>query len=300
VTTLSDVVERTRRRLMTSMREPVNVLANPVDSDDTAWTFTYETKFTEGYRLSVDLEDVRVGPGGGTTTANVIRATAGTSAASHAQGALVHIAPTWTNFEIAQAVNDELADLSSPVNGLFRVRSDDFDFNPSTFGYELITDDFLSVWRVRYNVPGPENVWPVIPPSMLTVDNAADTGDFPSGVTIVLHEGGEPGHKVRVSYRAAFDLLPIDSSDDLTANILTATGLHTEAHDILSLGAAIRLLSGLEAQRAYATAQANPRRGDEVPPGSASRALAPLLAQREERIRAEKDRLLARYPEATR
>ncbi len=294
MTTFRDVIERTRRRLMTSMREQVNVLSATIDSDDVALTFSYETKFTEGARLSVELEDMRVTAGATTTTCNVIRAMDGSVAVAHTAPLVVRVNPTWTDFEISQAVNDEIADLSSPTNGLFRIRSDDFDYNPSKYGYELVATDFLSVWRVRYNTPGPDDVWPIIHPSMWRVDNAADTTDFASGVQITLMEGGSPGHKVRVSYRATFDPL-VTLADD----VLAVSGLHAEAHDILSLGAAIRLLSGLEAQRAYSTAQANPRRSDEVPPRTAVSALTPLLAQREERVRAEAARLLARFPGAT-
>jgi len=292
VTTFSDVIERTRRRLMTSMREQVNLLAATIDNDDTALSFAHSTRFTEGARLSIELEDMRVTSGSGTTTANVIRGMDGSTAVAHTAPVIVRVNPTWTNFEIGQAVNDELADLSSPMNGLFRVRSVDFTYNPSKQGYELSgLQDFLDVWRVRYNEPGPEDVWQPVPPAYWRVDQAADTTDFPSGVQLVLKAGGHPGQTVRVSYRATFDPL-VALADD----VLAVAGLHNEAHDILSLGAAIRLLSGEEAHRAYTTAQANPRRADEVPPRTAVSALQPLVAQREERVRAEANRLAARSP----
>lgn len=295
MTTFADVIERTRARLMTSHREGINALAAGVNASDTAWTFSHNTKFTEGGRLSVDLETVRVTGGATLTTANVIRGIGGSTAATHATGAVVRVNPTWTNFEIAQAVNDELADLSSPNNGLFRIRSVNFNYQPARAGYELIgLSDFMDVWRVRYETPGPEHAWPVIQPYEWRIDQAADTTDFPSGVQLVLDSGGSPGQKVRVSYRASFTPLAA-----LTDNVLSAAGLHAEAHDILSLGAAIRLLSGLEAQRAYTTTQANPRRADEVPPRTAVSAIAPLAQQREDRIRAEATRLLARYPKAS-
>jgi len=299
MTTLSDVIERTRARLMTSHREPVNALAAGVDASETAWTFSYDTKFTDGGRLSIGLETVRVVGAAALNACNVIRGVGGSVAATHASGTVVRVNPTWTNFEISQAINDELADLSSPRNSLFQVRSVDFDFQPSRAGYELVgLLDFIDVWRVRYDTPGPEHAWPVIRPSEWRVDQAADTADFPSGVQLVLDTGGSPGQKVRVSYRASFTRLPTLVDADLAADILTATGLHAEAHDILSLGAAIRLLSGLEAQRAYMTTQANPRRADEVPPRTAVSAIAPLAQQREDRINAEAIRLRARYPKA--
>jgi len=226
--------------------------------------------------------------------ATVIRGIDGSTAATHDSGVVVRPNPTWSNFDISQAINDELVDLSSPVNGLFRVRSIDFDYEPSTSGYELVgVNDLMDVWRVRFDHPGPEQDWPVIPRSMWRIDRAADTLDFPSGVHLVLRAGGHPGHKVRVSYKATFDPL-VTLIDDVEA----VSGLHAEAHDILSLGAAIRLMSGVEAQRAYTTTQPDPRRAEDVPPRTAVSSLVPLIEQREERIRAEQARLARAFPEA--
>lgn len=295
MTTFSQVIERTRRRLMTVQREPINTLAGPVTAGDATFTFNADIRFVENSRLSVGLEDVYVtgvATGGGSAT--VVRGVYGSVAASHSAGDQVLINPAWSNWDVAQAVNDEIADLSSPVNGLFRVRSVEFDFQPQTSGYALTgLSDFIDVWRVRFNEPGPEDDWKPIHPSMWRIDNAADTTDFASGQQIVLKAGGSPGQKVRVSYRAAYDQLT-SPSDDVTS----VAGLHDQAHDILSIGAAIRLLSGLEAQRALTTSQPDPRRAEEVPPRTAAAALVPLLEQRKERILAERERLAAQFPKA--
>jgi hypothetical protein len=293
VTTFNDVVERTRLRLMGATREQVNVLSSAIDNDDTALTFTYDTRFTAGARICIGLETM-LAVGTGTSTATVIRGMEGSTAVAHAQGDHVFVNPTWTPNEIGQAANETLSALSSPSNGLFRIRSVDFDYTPSTSGYELAgLEDFLDVWRVRYNTPGPGDDWPIVRPDEWRVDQAADTTDFASGVQIVLDEGGYPGQKVRVSYYATFDPL-VTLADDVTA----VSGLHAEAHKLLALGAAINLLSGTEAQRAYTTTQADPRRAAEVPPRTAVSALVPLLEQYESWVREEAVRLLKRYPRA--
>lgn len=293
MTTFADAINRTRQRLMGATREPLNVLSSAIDNDDTALSFTYETRFTAGARICIGLETMLAAGTGGTNTANVIRGTDGSAAVSHAQGDFVFVNPTWTPHEMGQAVNDTLQSLSS--NGLFRIQSKNFEYNPSTLGYDLSgTTDLLDIWRVRYNVPGPEDVWPVIPPAGWRLDQAADTTDFASGLQLVLLEGGHPGQDVRVSYRATFDTLTA-LTDDVTA----VSGLHAEAHRLLPLGAAINLLSGTEAQRAYTTTQADPRRSAEVPPRTAVSALAPLVAQWEQWVREEQVRLLKRYPQAT-
>jgi hypothetical protein len=248
----------------------------------------------ENSRLSVDLEDVYVS----TATAGsavVIRGQYGSTAAVHASGATVHVNPSWSNHDIAVAVNEELADLSSPANGLFRIRTAEVTYNPSKMGYELVASDLLDVWRVRYNSPGPEDDWQIVDRNMWRSDQAADPTDFPSGAQVVLKAGGWPGQAVRISYRAAYDPLTA-LADDVEA----VSGLQASAHDILSLGSAIRLLSGLGAQRALTTSQPDPRRSAETQSRDAAIALAPMQELHENRVRAEAARLARKYPQATR
>jgi hypothetical protein len=293
VTTFGDVINLTRRRLLNVARGEINVLAVAIDGDDTALTFTYPTHHSEGSRLSIGLEDMHTVAGPSTTTAAVIRALDGSVATSHSIGDIVRIDAPWTDFEIATAVNNELGAISG--EGLFRIKSLDFIYNPTVSGYDLPASDLLDIWRVRYRTTGPDLGWPVIPPDGYRLDQVADTTDFSSGQQLVLRVAAEAGQPVRVSYRASFDSL-VDLADDVT----TVSGLHAEAHEILWVGAAIRLVSGLEVNRAIATAQGDPRRADEIEQRSTTAAITPLLAQREEILRREQARLLKRYPMALR
>lgn len=295
MTTFAEVIHRTRARLMTSQREAINTLAADPGASGTTVTFTNPVTFHNGVRISVDLEDMHVvDVASSGTSATVIRGVDGSTAAAHTAGVVVHINPVWTNYQISLGVNDELHALSAPTNGLFRIRTVDFDYQPAVAGYDLASlEDYLDIWRVRYDTPGPTNDWPVIPRSMWRVDRAADTTDFASGTALILSQGGFPGQKVRVSYKASFDTLTA-----LTDNVETTSGLHAQAHDILSLGAALRLMSGYEAQRAYTTTQADTRYASEVPPRTASGALIPLIEQRQERIVEEQARLARQYPES--
>lgn len=295
MTTFAEVIHRTRSRLLTIQRYPRNTLSTTIDNDDVTLSFTNTVKFHDGGRLSIELEDMHVvSVSGGGSGATVLRGIDGSTAVAHTAPVEVLINPPWSNFQVAQAVNDEIVALSSPVNALFRIRSVDFDYVASQAGYELASlQDFLDVWRVRYQVSGPEMEWPTIPRSLWRVDNDADTTDFPSGVQLLLRAGGQPGQKIRVSYKATFDPLAA-----LTDDVLAVSGVPATAHDILSLGAAIRLLSGLEAQRALTTAQPDPGDLERTPPRTAASALIPLIEQREERIREEAARLARQFPEA--
>ena len=293
MTTFAQVIERTRRRLMTTQREGLNVLAATVDNAVTTLTFVNAVRFAENGKLSIDLEDFYVtSVAAGGTSAGVLRGMYGSTAAAHTAPVTVQINPTWSNWDIAQAVNDELVDLSSPSNGLFRMQSTEFNYEATKRGYNLTATDLLDIWRVTFDYPGPATDWPVIPRARWRFDQSANTTDFASGRALIIHEGGYPGHKIRVAYKATFSPLATISDD-----VQAVSGLHAEAHDILSLGAAIRLMSGLEGQRALMTTQPNPRRAEDVPPRTAVSALVPLVNQREERVNAEKARLMRRFPE---
>jgi len=296
VTTFDDVVTRTRVRLMGQQREPQNTLSVSVDADDDTINLTYDTKFIEGSRLCIGFECVYVTAVASTgNTATVIRGTEGSVAVAHDAGDMVHINPTWTTTEIAAAINEELADLSSPMAGLFQVKTaTDIVYNPATSGYDLAgVTDLIDIWRVRYNVPEDHTAWPPIPRSMWRLDRAADSTEFPSGIQIVINQGGRAGHVIRVSYKASFAPL-VNPTDD----VLAVSGLHAEAHDILSLGAAYRLMGGSEAQRSYSTSQADPRRGDEASTTAHSRSMASFGQLLNDRIVSEQIRLARRYPEA--
>lgn len=291
MTTFGDVIERTRRRLLTNMRPSVNVLATGITAADTALTFAHEYKGGEGTRISIDLEDMHGLAGSSSTGTSVVRAMDGSVATTHAAGAIVRLNAPWTNFEIANAINEELDSLSGA--NLFRIRTVELSYVAATQGYNLVTDDFLSVWRVRYRVPGPDLDWPIIDPRNYRIDSAAETDDFASGRAIILHSGGHPGQQVRVSYRAAFDRMTTVADD-----VETVSGLHPQAHNLLDMGAAIRLMSGEDVKRSLSIAQANPRRADEVPPSTGARAIEPLARQYERDLNREVLRLQRLYPQA--
>src|SRR5690606_19530320 len=171
------------------------------------------------------------GTGSG-ASAVVERGFNGSVKSQHESGAIVRVSPHFSDFEIFRAINDELRDLSSPDRGLFRIKDVDFEFRAAQFGYPLqVSDQILSVWRVRYDVPGPEEDWPIIPKRFWRLDQSADTTDFPGGLQLVLKVPAFPGKKVRVSYKTGFD--PLTGLDD---DVEAVSGLHPEAHDIPAMG----------------------------------------------------------------
>ncbi len=81
--------------LLTGQREPRNVLATTVDSDDTSVVLTYSVRSAqEGAKVSIDFEDSYVVSSEPTSkTLTVIRAQFGTTAAAHDSGATVWVNP---------------------------------------------------------------------------------------------------------------------------------------------------------------------------------------------------------------
>jgi 3-hydroxyisobutyrate dehydrogenase-like beta-hydroxyacid dehydrogenase len=76
---------------------------------------------------------------------------------------------------------------------------------------------------------------------------------------------------------------------------LDDVGLVSTAEDLPPLGAAMRLLAGLEAQRNLIDTQGDTRRAGEVPAGSITQALRNLAAIRQQRLTAEAQRFQQRY-----
>jgi hypothetical protein len=273
---------------MSNTVERVGQLQATINSAVTSLTLKADIQgIIEGAILGIDLEELYVLAKAGTAI-TVLRAFNGSSAASHQADAIVRVNAKFTDFRLGDFVNESLEDLSG--DGLFRMKSVEFTFNPTQYAYDLPANDLIDVWRVRYNVPGPTKVWYYIPKCYWDVDQDANTTDFPSGKSILLQTGGFPGHNVRVSYKAPFAPLVA-----VTDDVLATSGLHQEAHKLLHYGAAINALGGREVKRTFLERQPEPRRQEEVPVGAASQSMRPFLQFYAQTLRRERRRLRRRY-----
>lgn len=297
MTTLAELLAECRNDyLMTGTRDARNALSGSHNNSTTTFTFTYDVgTIDKGSRLSVDLEDVYV-YAKNATTATVARGDFGTAAATHADGAKVLVNPRFSDAQILRAINHELQSLSSPANGLFQMKSVDVTFNAAIDGYDLTSvTDVLSVYKLAYKDTGSSKEWPVIDNAGWQYIRDLSTAEFASGKAVFIRQGGWPGNAVRVWYRAPFTALSA-----VTDNVLSTSGLHAEAHDILALGAAIRLTAGREIHRNFDETQGNTRRAVEVPPGANLGANRGLMQQYAKRVGEEQARLSAMYPVAVR
>ena len=294
MTTFAEVINVTRNDfLLAGGGEQRNRLSSAVDSSVTSFQFTYDVdRLGSGTKLSVDNEDLSVWDVNvSSKTATVQRGDYGSTAAAHVDDSVVIVNPSVaTPAAVGRAVNSELRALSSRHSGLYQMKYVDLTYDSSREGYDLTgLTNFLSIWQIRYKATGSEIDWPIL--SEWSHQPLAPTSDFASGQVLFIREDAQQGNPVRVWYRASFNTLSAPT-DDVTA----VSGLHVEAHDILSIGAAWRLTAGREVARNIYENQGDTRRATEVPPGANLGASRNLDALRADRIKEEAARLASLYP----
>jgi len=293
VTTTNDLIQDTRQYLFSGQPEQLNRLSGDITNSATQMTFAFDISGIQGgVIIEIDLEQIFVFTTNSTSkqVTDCIRGYNGTTAAAHTSGAVVTVAPKFPTSRILRAINDDLRDLSSPVNGLYQIKTVDITYSPAYAGYDLsLATDVLGIAEIRYKQSGSSRFWPQVENYALLRNMA--TSDFASGFALVVYEGGEPGLPIRVRYKAPFATL-----SNLTDDVLAISGLPTTAHDLPPLGAAIRLAAGREVRRNFDEAQGEPRRAEEVPPTAQVQATRELIRLRQSRINAEQARLISSYP----
>ena len=285
-------IDETKNLLLTDYVEECDTLGTLLNDSETTVNFTHDTPgIVPGAIIEIGTELMYVFSVNVTTNdATVRRGFRGTTAASHSAGDLVTINPKFPAQLVLNAINDELADLSSPQNGLYQMKTVEFTFNSAQDGYNLtgVTDDILSVYQVTYSDLGSEASEPVIPTWTLRRDR--NTASFASGYALILHDDANSGQAVRVQYKTGFTALAA------TSTALSTVGLHSSAYDLPTIGAALRLMSTRPVRREFIDEQGSSRRADEVPAGAISASMRDLRALRETRINAEAARLDQQYP----
>lgn len=291
-TLASDLINETKRYLYSGYAEEMNRVSGAMGSGDTSMTLKYPLGgIARGVTIAIDLEEIRVWDTSGQTASVIERGINGTTAAAHSDLAAVTVKPKFSDFRILKAINNDLKDLSTPANGLYQVQTITLTFNSAIRGYDLtsIASNFLGILEVRYDTPGPDKNWPII--DSYSVMRNMPASAFASGSAIVLNKGGSPGRSIQVRYKGAFNALT-----NLSDDVQTTTGLLDSMNDLPPLGAAIRLVSPRDIKRTFNESQGEPRRQEEVPPGSGGQSLRALMMLRSQRIQDEAARLTSLYP----
>ena len=289
MTTTATVIDRTLRQLLSGTVEARNKLASTINSSATSVTTTYALEsLRAGQVFEIDSEMFYIWEADtASKTLTVQRGYNGTTAAAHTSGAMVTASPRFPRAQVLEAINDELMDLSSPMHGLFQVKTLDYTYNGTDRMVNLtgVTSmiDLLGV-SVRYL----NDDYPVARKVKLVRDLPTD--DFASGLAIKFDQNVYPG-RLRIVYKAAYSGTTSESTD-----INTTCGVQESITDIVTIGTQIRLMSPREIKRNFTESQGDTRRAEEVGPGAVTASISNMKQLRKDRITAEAARLARAYP----
>ena len=289
MSTAGAVLTRASRQLLSGTVEERNKLATTVTSADTSIVLSYDLGgFREGSVIEIESELMYVWESAtATKTLTVQRGYDGTTAAAHTAGALATVNPRFPRQQMLDALNSDIDDLSSTVNGLFRVVAQDISYNGSDRQLDITSAtgiiDLLDV-RLRYLADD----YPVI--RNVRLQRNLPTADFASGFAIVFDQPVMAG-TLRVVTKREFTRATTEASD-----LQSVCFVPQSCEDILEMGVILRMMNGREIKRNFIESQGDTRRSDEVPAGSTRDSLTNIQRLRRERIVAEAARLKQQYP----
>lgn len=222
-------------------------------------------------------------------TLNVIpgfgRGYQGTTAAPHAQYAQVTLAPTFPRVSIKKAINDTI---NSLYPKLWAVSSYTFTFNASQTTYAL-PDDVRNVLYASWQTTGSSREW--LPINKWRLDTMANAATFNSNKTINIYENIQPGRTIQVWY--AEEANTLDASTDDFADV---TGLPDTAYDVVTLGAAYKLLSYIDAGRINLSSAEADFADSKIPSTAGAGASRYVFALFQQRLNDEALKLADKYP----
>jgi len=288
VTTAGQLIDRVAGELLAGTVEERNKLATGVDASATTLTFTYPLSgLREGSVFEIGSEQFYVWTTNSSAKSAVVeRGFNGTTAASHDANDITTVNPRFPRSRVLQQLNADLADLSSPLNGLFQVKTVDIAYNGSDRMVNITgATDIQNLIDVRYRYLSDD--YPIIRDVRLLSD--MPTSDFASGFALAFDSYVRSG-TIRVVYRAPYGSFSAES--DTVADV----GGSDYLDDVLALGTQMRLMAGREVKRNFTESQGDTRRAEEVPSGAVANSMLQLQRLRRDRVMAEAARLNRQYP----
>lgn len=289
MSTVGTVVDRTLRQLMSGTVEERNKVALVVTAADTSITFLYDLGgIRPGGVIQIDSELLYVWEiNSGAKSITVERGWNGTTAAAHAVGAIATVDPKFPRAQILEAINAELDDLASPMNGLFQIKTLEFNYNGVWSMVNLPTTDKI-IDLVSVSLRYLATDYPKIRRCRLIRDLPND--DFNAGYALRFDEQVRSGRMI-VVYKSPFVNVTTEAQ-----NLQNIAGIPSSCEDILMMGAQIRLVSPREVKRNFTESQGDTRRAEEIPNGSVANSINNIIRMRRDRITAEAAKLSRQYP----
>jgi hypothetical protein len=209
----------------------------------------------------------------------------GTTPSPHAQNSQVTLTPTFPKVNVKKAINDTI---NAFYPKLFQVASTTFTFNAAQITYAL-PDDARDVLFISWQTPGPSREW--LPVNRWRIDRMANVSAFNTTRTLSLYDKIVPGRTVQVYYSTIPNTLT-NANDDFA----TVTGLPESSRDVVTLGAAARLLSYLDTGRINLSSAEADINDTKLPSTAGASASKYVYALYQQRLNEESTKLQDRFP----
>lgn len=291
MTTVGDLVDKTRQMVWGSISEPMNVLAEDYTAGGDTIKLQYSTRgIGMGSLVSCGLNTFYVlAQSGDERTLTVIPAADGGPDDDCLAGSIVRLKPKATTWSIFREIHDAIVDMSSPRTGLFVPLA--FEANPH-YNSDLYTvpEEWLTggvdpqrLVRARYKIRG-EDTWQPLHSVDWMAERWAVRIYFP------------PDNASKYEFTFGFPYVNPTSLADDVADL----GLQKSTQDIPPLRAAQRLALSVEGRRAQPFAQGDSRRPEEVPVTASLGVSRDFGREYREAVMAERSRLQAMFSFQTR
>jgi hypothetical protein len=207
------------------------------------------------------------------------------TAATHNQYAPVILAPAFPRMSVKQAINDTIASLYPK---LWANATTTITYNPAVTTYALPAG-IEDITTLSWQAIGPSKEW--IPINNWRMDPMANTTAFPSGSSVSIHDRITPGRTIQVAYRKAPVILS-NSSDEFA----TVSGLPASCRDVVTLGAAYKMLSYIDAGRVNLTSAEADAADSKLPSAAGTNVSKYIFALYNQRLNEESSKLSGQYP----
>jgi len=213
------------------------------------------------------------------------RGYSGTTPSPHSQNAQVTMTPTFPRVNVKKAINDTI---NSLYPKLFAVNSTVFTFNAAQVAYPLPADA-RDILYISWQTVGPSREW--LPVNRWRMDRMANVLAFDTNKTVNIYDKIMPGRKVQVYYST----LPNDLTNN-TDDFATVTGLPESSRDVVTFGAAYRLLSYLDTGRINLSSAEADINDNKLPSSAGASASKYVFALYQQRLMEESTKLQDRFP----
>jgi hypothetical protein len=289
--TLDSMVQEVRSSLAgyTLRQDRITYLDSAITTTDTAIQVGSADNLAKGI---IEIDDELIWIDNFVKANNTLNAAPGfgrgyqnTSPAPHAQYSQVVLTPTFPRTMIKQALNDTI---NSVYPKLWAIYSTTFTFNASQTTYAL-PDDAQNVIYMSWQTTGSSREW--LPINRWRQDLMANTSTFNSQKTVNIYENIQPGRTVQVWYAA--NPSTMDANTDDFADV---TGLPDSCRDVITLGAAYRLLSYVDPGRINLTSAEADLADSKVPGAAGANSSRYIYALYNQRLNDESLKLSDKFP----